>query len=362
MLYHLYGDELDRKSGKPAASPSRSSSSTASGGRAILQKCGGVLIADGVGLGKTFLAGELIRLYREHRQRILLVCPAALRDSTWHDFLNRFQLFVTCVSYEELAGDRQLGGTGSDCLRNPLEEFALVVVDEAHNYRNPASPARAGVLRRLLSGPRRDLVLMSATPVNNSLWDLYHLLRFFLRNDAFLADRGVLSLHDRFEDAMRADPSTSTPTCSSRSSTPPPSSAPATSSAATTKTTSSPCPAAAASRSASRARASSISYDLDSVLPGFLDRLEQALDPPDGPPQLTLARYQPENYAAGQPPAGADRAIVGLIRSGLLKRFESGPRLRPDHRQDGRGARRVPARPRRRHRPPQGRPARNLRG
>jgi hypothetical protein len=38
---------------------------------------------------------------------------------------------------------------------------------------------------------------------------------------------------------------------------------------------------------------------------------------------LTLARYQPENYAAGQPPAGADRAIVGLIRSGLLKRFES---------------------------------------
>lgn len=52
--------------------------------------------------------------------------------------------------------------------------------------------------------------------------------------------------------------------------------------------------------------------------------LETALDPPDGSlPLLTLARYQPENYPAGQQSSALDTAIVGLIRSGLLKRFES---------------------------------------
>ena len=81
-----------------------------------------------------------------------------------------------------------------------------MVIDEAHNYRNPDAPARAGVLRQLLQGPRRDLVLLSATPVNNSLWDLFHILRYFVKQDAALADRGVLSLHDRFDEAMDEDP------------------------------------------------------------------------------------------------------------------------------------------------------------
>ncbi|MFN0012894.1 MAG: C-terminal helicase domain-containing protein [Phycisphaerales bacterium] len=59
------------------------------------------------------------------------------------------------------------------------------------------------------------------------------------------------------------------------------------------------------------------------MLPGFLDEVEAALSPSTGHPELTLARYQPENYPAGQPQIDTDLAIVGLIRSGLLKRFES---------------------------------------
>jgi len=74
--------------------------------------------------------------------------------------------------YEELARDRQFGG---DTYRlSQIDEYALVVIDEAHNYRNPDAPSRAGVLRHLLMGQRRDVVMLSATPVNNSLWDLYH--------------------------------------------------------------------------------------------------------------------------------------------------------------------------------------------
>jgi len=209
VLYALYGAELDQEKEELGAGGEIPLTTFQKHGvwRAlrILRKFGGVLIADGVGHVKTFIAGEIVRLYRERRQRVLLVCPAALRDSTWREFLHEHQLFVECQSYEQLARDRQLGGD-QDHLRSRIDEYALVLVDEAHNYRNPDTPTRAAVLRRLLMGQRRDLVLLTATPVNNSLWDLYHLLRYFVRQDAALADRGVLSIRERFKDAMREDP------------------------------------------------------------------------------------------------------------------------------------------------------------
>ncbi len=210
-------------------------------------------------------------------------------------------------------------------LHSALEDYALVVIDESHAYRNPDSPARAGVLRQLLLGPRRDLLLLTATPVNNSLWDLYHLLRYFVKQDAFFADRGVLSMRERFQDAMRVDPFNLNPDMLYP-----------VIDATTVKRTRQFIKRHYANDlvmlpDGSRVPvefpkplASSITYDLETILPGFMAELEIALDPPDGSlPLLTLARYQPENYPARQPPSTLDTAIVGLIRSGLLKRFES---------------------------------------
>lgn len=329
VLYALYGAELEQEEEELRAAGEIPLTTFQKHGvwRAlrILRKFGGVLIADGVGLGKTFIAGEILRMYRERRQRVLLICPAALRDSEWAKFLHRFQLFAECVSYEELARDVQLGGQNSH-LRSPVEEYALVIVDEAHNYRNPDAPARAHVLRWLLMGQRRDLVLLTATPVNNSLWDLYHILRYFIRQDAALADRGVLSIRARFEEAMREDPFNLNPDLLYPII-----------DATTVKRTRQfvrkhyendliklPDGTVTPIRFP-KPVASTIQYDLDEVLPGFLAELEAALMPADEhtPPQLTMARYQPENYPAGQPVGETDTALVGLLRSGLLKRFES---------------------------------------
>jgi hypothetical protein len=288
----------------------------------ILRQYGGVVIADGVGLGKTYMAGEIIRQFRQRRQRVLLVCPAALRDSTWDDFQQRFQQFIECVSYEQLARDRQLGG-GESHLRSALDEYQLVIVDEAHNYRNPDAKARAAVLRRLLLGPRRDLVLLTATPVNNSLWDLYHLLRYFVKQDAILADRGVLSIRERFDDAMAHDPFNLNPDLLYP-----------VIDATTVKRTRQfikrhyendliglPDGRRVPIRFP-KPRARTVKYSLDATLPGFFDELEQALDPPHGEPKLKMARYIPEAYLVGEDCDG-DSALVGLLRSGLLKRFES---------------------------------------
>ena len=98
----------------------------------------------------------------------------------------------------ELADDRQLNPDGTaDHLDFEPREYAMVVIDEAHNLRNPAT-LRADALRKLLAGiPPKDLVMLTATPVNNSLWDLHTLLYYFIKNDAAFADSGIRSLRDR---------------------------------------------------------------------------------------------------------------------------------------------------------------------
>ena len=298
----------------------------------ILEQAGGVIVADEVGLGKTFIAGEIMRRYIERRQRVLLVCPAALRDSTWEDFTTRFQMFIEVASYEQLANDLQLHDpqlrprADQRHLKCGIGEYALVVVDEAHNYRNPDAPYRAAALRRLLFGPRKDLVLLTATPVNNSLWDLFHQLRFFVKQDAFLADRGILSIRGRFERAMRIDPTNLSPDLLYPII-----------DATTVKRTRAFVKRHYAGEKIRGPDGKlqeivfpkpvplTVRYDIEKALPGFFDAIADALDQEGGADPILFARYRPDSYLKGASEEGRARseATVGLLRSGLLKRFES---------------------------------------
>lgn len=295
----------------------------------ILESFRGVIIADEVGLGKTFTAGEIINRYRTRRQRVLLICPASLRDTTWKEFLHRFQLLAECVSYEELANDTQLGGEKRH-LQSDLDEYSLVVVDEAHNYRNPDTPTRARILRALLHGKAKDLVLLSATPVNNSLWDLYHLTRYFLKQDAALAHRGVVSIRETFNRAMREDPFSLSPDILFPIV-----------DATTVKRTRAFVKKHYENDSIKddkgnlvrivfpRPTAISLRYSLEEALPGIFPKIEEALAPTnEQEPKLKMARYKPGAYYKSNDPdmIVTNESLIGLIRTGLLKRFESSPR------------------------------------
>ena len=277
-------------------------------------------------LGKTFVGGEILRrVIEENRQRALLVAPAALRDGTWERFQDVHQLYMEVISYEELANESQLGmGTGHYLKQSP-NDYALVVIDEAQAFRNPDT-GRARALRRLLQGkPTKKLVLMSATPVNNSLWDLYYLLTYFARQDAAFAEIGIKSLKERFANAMRIDPNDLRPDVLFDI-------LDATTVRRTRHFVQRYYPNDKVIGPGGKEisirfpdpHVKAVEYSFDDVLPGFFAEFEEAVAPANGNPKLTLARYEPSKYVKGDGQGSIqEAALVGLIRSGLLKRFES---------------------------------------
>lgn len=333
MLYERYGEEIRQEAAAEGTPRIHLTSFQRDGlfrGRRILEDRGGVLIADEVGLGKTFIAGELIRqAVEERRQRVLVIAPATLRDGPWRKFLEQHQLGVQCISFDELADDRQLNSDGgADHLRFEPREYAMVVVDEAHNLRNPTT-LRAEALRKLLAGtPPKDLVMLTATPVNNSLWDLHTLLYYFIKNDAAFADSGIRSLRDHFGEAMAMNPDDLSPehlfdvldAVAVRRTRPfvkrfYPNDTVLIDGQIVTITFPTP-------------RVRKVAYDLEDVLPGFFERFAHALEGPASlggadPTVLTLARYAPSRYRLNGGVEAYEIQLAGLLRSGLLKRFES---------------------------------------
>lgn len=332
MLFERYGEELEKEAaGIAGIHLTKFQEDGLWRARRILEDRYGVLIADEVGLGKTFIAGELIRqTVEENRQRVLVVAPATLRDGPWRKFLSDNQLGVERISFDQLAADRQLNpesGEGSH-LEHEAREYAMVVVDEAHNLRNPWTN-RALAMRNLLAGkPPKELVLVTATPVNNSLWDLFNVLGYFIRNDAEFADAGIQSMRQHFQNAMALDPDDLSP-----------------------EHLFDVLDAVAVRRTREfvkryypndtllidgkrvpitfpKPRVTKVAYDLDQVFPGFFDRFAVALDGPvdakvveDG--VLSLASYSPSRYRTDGEIEAYEVQLAGLLRSGMLKRFES---------------------------------------
>ena len=162
---------------------------------ALLRHDGGALLADAVGLGKTYVALALAR----DAERPLVVAPAALGDM-WRGAMEGTGVRATFVSFETLSR----GGL------DPARRHDLVVVDEAHHARNP-STRRYHALAALAVGAR--VLLLSATPVHNRRDDLRALLALFLGARArALDDRAAARLVVRRDrDSLPAHPGPDAP-------------------------------------------------------------------------------------------------------------------------------------------------------
>ncbi len=154
---------------------------------AIIARHGGALLADEVGLGKSYVALAVVLARREP---FTLVVPAVLVHQ-WRELLDRFAVQdAAIITHESLSqGSRSVGAQHAA----PLHTHAgLFVIDEAHRFRNPDTN-RYRSLARIVVGSR--VLLVTATPIHNSVADLLHVLRLFLRDHA-LAALGVPSLRN----------------------------------------------------------------------------------------------------------------------------------------------------------------------
>jgi len=144
--------------------------------RAALERFNGALLCDDVGMGKTYVATAVAQQYA----RCLVVSPAVL-VSMWRDALTATRTVADIVTFEGLSR-----ADGDDFRRRPTNapartRYDLVVVDEAHHARNPATN-RYFALASLTRGAR--VLLLSATPIHNRRADLVALLSLFLGSRA----------------------------------------------------------------------------------------------------------------------------------------------------------------------------------
>ena len=172
-----------------------------------LNKYNGCIIADSVGLGKTFEALAVIKYFELRNDKVLVLCPKKLRDNwlvyTQNDKRNlladdRFNYDV--LNHTDMSRHKGYSGTINLETLN-WGNYDLVVIDESHNFRNN-NPKKEGKNRyqRLLDdiikgGAKTKVLMLSATPVNNRLNDMKNQVAFITEaNDSALNEYGINSI------------------------------------------------------------------------------------------------------------------------------------------------------------------------
>jgi superfamily II DNA or RNA helicase len=205
-LYEYFKEELGEDApalGRSAVDLAEFQEDSAKKARRILARYDGVLIADSVGLGKTWIGKKLLEDFAYHRrQKAVVICPASLREM-WQHELASATLAAQVVGMEEL---------GRDTFNpEPYADADVILVDESHNFRSDKANrylALDAILQlnggRGRDGDHKKVVLLSATPVNNDLYDLANQVRLFTQNrpDYFL-EAGIGDLAAYFRRARR---------------------------------------------------------------------------------------------------------------------------------------------------------------
>ena len=164
-----------------------------------IEKYNGCIIADSVGLGKTFTALAVIKYYELRNDRVLVIVPKKLRENwtvyTMNDKRNIFagdRFNYDVLNHTDLSRTSGYSGEINLATLN-WSNYDLVVIDESHNFRNnPPVKGRITRYERFMNdiikaGVKTKVLMLSATPVNNKMNDIKNQIAFITegRNDAF---------------------------------------------------------------------------------------------------------------------------------------------------------------------------------
>ena len=181
-----------------------------------INKYNGCIIADSVGLGKTFEALAVMKYFSDRQDNILVLTPAKLynnwdsyRDNDYSDNpLADDNIRYKVMCHTDLSRYSGTSRSGFDLERFDWSRFDLIVIDESHNFRNRTEKEDGETrYQRLLETVvkkknRTKVLLLSATPVNNSLSDLKNQISLITadRDDAY-ADEGIESISQTLKKA-----------------------------------------------------------------------------------------------------------------------------------------------------------------
>lgn len=189
-----------------------------------LEKYNGCILADSVGLGKTFTALAVIKYYENRNKSVLVLCPKKLA-ANWNTYRDNYvnnPIEVDRLNYDVLFHTdlSRNGGTsnGLDLDRLNWGNYDLIVIDESHNFRNGEGGAGThksdgenryqALMRKVIrAGVKTKVLMLSATPVNNRFYDLRNQLALAYEGDADVMDQRLnttKSIDEIFRQAQRA--------------------------------------------------------------------------------------------------------------------------------------------------------------
>jgi superfamily II DNA or RNA helicase len=336
----------------------------------IADRFGGAFLCDGVGLGKTFVGLMLIERYVvKERKNVLLLAPKGAKTAVWEPAIRQYLSHIRGGDFSNLAvlshTDLNRGGTYPERLEAIREKAHVIIIDEAHHFRNPGTrggpllaewedtltdpgkipaagqtkPSRYWRLHEIAEG--KTLFFLTATPINNRLDDLRHVIELFSREkaDYFASTLGIHSLVGHFRQ-LEKDLERTVESQSRNAET-----AETNLEEAQVVLTKSPVfNALVVQRSRAYVKRSQeltgvrlalfpiredpkvADYSIAKTFGRLLAKLERAFDKEK--PLFALPVYYPLAYYRGKEPKdvfqeGRQRQVVALIRTQFLKRFES---------------------------------------
>ena len=170
------------------------------------RKYGGAFLCDGVGLGKTYIGLMLIeRLVKREKKRVVLFVPKAAREAVWESRIRKHMPeilggFLSFRVYNHTDLLRKHPKTRME-LRQMRDQADVVIIDEAHHFRNTGVRGEEGEERRsrywelfdICEG--KQMYMLTATPVNNTLLDFQHMTELFSRQEANHFKDAPLGIH-----------------------------------------------------------------------------------------------------------------------------------------------------------------------
>ena len=173
----------------------------------MLQKFNGAILADAVGLGKTWSALAVIKYYQLQGRETILLCPKKL-ENNWKQYLKRKNSrfkndsFDFIVRYHTDLFENRLEKNDIDFNHLQSDKPKLLVIDESHNLRNAKSNRYKFLVKKLLKKNQNiKVLLLSATPINNSLNDIRNQFKLMTKDDdnGFYEELGIKSIDGTFK-------------------------------------------------------------------------------------------------------------------------------------------------------------------